>query len=127
MTIHLDLATILIAVASSAVSIFATWYFSKRHYSRSPSPLPVTENDIALQDNQNVFHFFVICVVAFVILMTVLVFACDPTTLRNQQTTQEITAQGGGGVAPDGPEALPALWEGRMVMGWTAHDQRATH
>ena len=40
---------------------------------------------------------------------------------------QEITAQGGGGVAPDGPEALPALWEGRMVMGWTAHDQRATH
>ena len=40
---------------------------------------------------------------------------------------QEISAQGGGGVAPDGPEALPALWEGRMVMGWTAHDQRATH
>ena len=28
---------------------------------------------------------------------------------------QEISAQGGGGVAPDGPEALPALWEGRMV------------
>ena len=40
---------------------------------------------------------------------------------------QEISALGGGGVAPDGPEALPALWEGRMVMGWTAHDQRTTH
>ena len=31
------------------------------------------------------------------------------------------------GVAPDGPCALPALRAGRMVMGWTAHDRRATH
>ena len=31
------------------------------------------------------------------------------------------------GVAPDGPCALPTLREGRMVMGWTIHDQRATH
>ena len=29
---------------------------------------------------------------------------------------QEITAQGGGGVAQDGPEALPALREARMVV-----------
>ena len=93
MTIHLDPATILIAVASSAVSIFATWYFSKRHYSRSPRPLPVTENDIALQDNQNLFRFSTICVVAFVILMTVLVFNCEPTTPRNQQTTPTTNSQ----------------------------------
>ena len=53
-TIELDLTNLVVASGSSAVSIFAAWYFSKRHYVRTPRP--VTENDIALEDNRNGFR-----------------------------------------------------------------------
>ena len=39
---------------------------------------------------------------------------------------QEITAQGGGGVAQDSPEALPVLWEARMVTTSKDTDARRT-
>ena len=92
MTIHLDPATVLIAATSSAISILATWYFSKRHYSIAPRPQPVTENDIKLRDNDNTFRFLVTIVVAFLILVAILVFGCDPEYLRNQQAVPEPTS-----------------------------------
>ena len=86
MTIYLDPATISIALASSAISIFATWYFSKRHYSRPPRPQPVTENDIKLRDTENLFRFSALCILGFLILIVILVFGYESPTDRNQQT-----------------------------------------
>ena len=86
MTLYLDFVTILIAVASSAISILATWYFSKRHYSRAPRPQPVTENDIKVRDNDNVFRLLIVCVVGFVIVIAMLIFGCELPDRSNQQT-----------------------------------------
>ena len=52
MTITLDPATLLVALASSAVSVLATWYFSRRHYTRASRRQGVTEYDIALAEKQ---------------------------------------------------------------------------
>ena len=43
------------------------------------------------------------------------------------ESEQAVTAQGGGAVELGSPEALHSLPEAGMVMGWTIHDQRATH
>ena len=91
MTIHLDPTTILIAVASSAISIFATWYFSRRHYSRAPRSRLVTENDLKLRDSENVFRFSVLCVVGFLIFIAIIVFGCESPTSRNQQPIPTLT------------------------------------
>lgn len=59
MTIELDLWTVLVAAISSVISIlgsaWVTWYFSKRHYAKTPRP--ITENDITMRDNGNIFRF----------------------------------------------------------------------
>ena len=86
MTIHLDPATIFIALASSAISIFATWYFSKRHYSSPPRPQPVTENDIKLRDTENIFRFLALCILGVLIFTAIVVFGCEPPPNWNRQT-----------------------------------------
>ena len=86
MTLYLDPATILITVASSAISILATWYFSKRHYSRAPRPQPVSENDIQIRNYDNGFRFAVVCVVGAIIVIAMLIFGCEPPDRSNQQT-----------------------------------------
>ena len=76
-TIELDLTTILVAVVSSAISVLGsalvTWYFSRRHYTRTPQP--VTENDIILRDNENGYRFLVIFLVLIFLGFVVVVLA----------------------------------------------------
>ena len=90
MTLYLDPATIFITLASSAISIaisvLATWYFSKRHYSRATRPQPVTENDIKMRDYDNGFRIALVCVVGAVIVITMLIFSREPPDVSNQQT-----------------------------------------
>ena len=82
--IELDLTTVLVAVVSSVVSIlgsaFVTWYFSRRHYTRTPQP--VTENDIILRDNENGFRFLVIFFVLLFLMLITIILASVCTDRR---------------------------------------------
>ena len=66
-TIEIDITTILVTVIASIISIalsgVITWYFSKRHYTRSSQP--VTENDIKLQSQRYEFYVAVLFIVLF--------------------------------------------------------------
>ena len=69
-TIEVNITNVVVAVVLSALSVLAsvlaTWYFSKRHYMRTP--LPVTENEIKLKSNQNEFLLYALI---FVLLFLV--------------------------------------------------------
>ena len=66
-TIELDISTILVAVISStistAISVAATWHFSKRHYTREARPL--TQADIQMQEAKNEFRLWVLFGIVF--------------------------------------------------------------
>ena len=70
-TIELGVTNILVAVLSSAVSVLATWYFSRRHYMRRTQPL--TENDIKLERDRNEFRFAVFLLVFLALVLGPLV------------------------------------------------------
>ena len=68
--------TILVSTASSVVSILSsvtiTWYFSKRHYTRTPRP-PVTDNDTILQNSKNEFHAAVLAAVLVILVLSLMI------------------------------------------------------
>ena len=74
MMIELDLVMVAVAVASSAISVLATWYFSRRHYMMSSSRRQqVTELDINLTTRRNEFRFQVIVAVLIFLFLVVLI------------------------------------------------------
>ena len=94
MVIEVDLLTILIAfvssVVSSAVSVWATWYFSRRHYTRTRTNRPITENDIKMESNRMEFRLIAMTILSILILLIALVFVCGPpqrTPVEESNTT----------------------------------------
>ena len=74
-TIEFDLSTILITAFLSLVSIVSsaiiTWYFSRRHYTRTTRP--VTENDVVLQQNNNEFKLAAIIMIGFLLVISIMI------------------------------------------------------
>ena len=56
MTVSIDLANILVAVITCAISVLATWFFSRRHYTRTYRRQAISDNEITLQEKQNEFR-----------------------------------------------------------------------
>ena len=88
-TIELDLTNAVVAVASSVVSILATWYFSRRHYMRTPPP--VTENDITLESNKKEFRIIVVIALLVFLAIIVCMVQLNPDDSERESTTQPAT------------------------------------
>ena len=77
-TIELDTSNILItliaSLASVVISVVATWYFSKSHYTRRPHP--VTENDIRMEEISHAFRTKALGLV-FVCTVFILFLLCN--------------------------------------------------
>ena len=73
MTINIDLADILIAVVTCAVSVLATWLFSKRHYTRASRRQAISDNEITLQEKQNEFRFNVVLLIVLLLAFAMVV------------------------------------------------------
>ena len=73
MTFTIDPATVLVAVLSSAVLIFTTWYFSRRHYTQESRSRPLSQYDVETQGLKYVFWIGVIICGGFVLFVIIAV------------------------------------------------------
>ena len=72
MTIHIDWAVVLSTIISSAVSILATWYFSRRYYTRRTLGPPPTTADIEMEKVKNEHHLLVWLIIAGLLALVIL-------------------------------------------------------
>ena len=73
MTIYFDPGTVIVAVILAIISVSATWYFSKRYYTRESRLHPVTDNDLQAQANRYNFWAVVIIFVALILFAALVI------------------------------------------------------
>lgn len=88
MTVSIDLTNVLIALITCLISVLATWFFSRRHYTGASRRQTVSDNEITLQEKQNEFRLNVILVVVLLLSLMVLM---GSATYCYQITRETIT------------------------------------
>ena len=73
MTVTFDLTNVLIASITCLISVLATWFFSRRHYTRASRRQTVSENEITLQEKQNEFRLNIVLVLALLLAFAMLI------------------------------------------------------